>query len=119
MQQVFQRQRVQAHAEVARDAHQDQLRGGVFLRELRKHQRSAKGHHLRRQQEDHLPHGVEVQVGADVDAVVDDRAHAVDVEKKRDQEEQHLFVVQRDVAKCAEDFAERRAHRCALAGGML
>lgn len=82
-----QRQCIETDAEITGDADQDQ-RYGIFLpRQLREKQRSAEGDNLCRQKEDDLSDRIQVKVGSDVDAVVDDRSDAVNVEEESDQEE--------------------------------
>ena len=103
-------QGVEADGEVARDAHQDQGHGPILLAELGEDQGAHPGHHLGGQQEHHLAHGGQAQIGADVDAVVDDGAHAVDIEEESDEEEEDLLVPDGDLFQGGEDLLEHLAH---------
>ena len=100
-------QRVQADTEISDDTGQDQRYSVKFLGELRKYERSAKGHDLCSQQEYDLSDGRKAQIRADVDAVVDNGAYTVDIEEEGDQEEENLLVVGSDLFKSPIDLAER------------
>ena len=99
-------ERVEADAEVADDAYQDQRNRAVLLRKGGKNQGADPGDHLRREEENHLSDRVQPQVRADIDAVVNNRADAVDVKEEGDQEEKDLLVMQRDGFQGAADFFE-------------
>ena len=109
MQETAEHERVQRDAEIARNTNENERDGVVFFRELCEDERAAERNDLRCEQEDDLTDRVEVQVCADIDGVIDDGAHAVYVQEECDEEEQHLFVVRRDVFEGVEDFRERLA----------
>ena len=114
LRQRVQRKNIQADQKVSANAHEQQLHRGIFVRKPRKHQRTAKRHHLRGQQKHHLPHGVQIQIGADIDAVINDGAHAVDIQKKRNEKIHHLFIIAGNVPQRGKNFAECVFHAAQL-----
>ena len=63
-------------------------------------------HDLRRKKENDLPDGGKTEICPDIDAVVDNGADAVYIHEERDQEEQHLLVMSRDLFESPADLAE-------------
>ena len=77
--QCVQRQRVDTDAEISDDTGQDQRNSVKLLGKLSEYERSAKSNNLRSQKENDLSDGGKPQIRADVDAVVDNGAYAVDI----------------------------------------
>ena len=82
--QCVQRQRVDTDAEISDDTGQDQRNSVKLLGKLSEYERSAKSNNLRSQKENDLSDGGKPQIRADVDAVVDNGAYAVDIEEEGD-----------------------------------
>ena len=80
----MQRQRVDTDAEISDDTGQDQRNSVKLLGKLSEYERSAKSNNLRSQKENDLSDGGKPQIRADVDAVVDNGAYAVDIEEEGD-----------------------------------
>ena len=115
----MQRERIQADAEVAHDADENQRHGIELPRQPCEHQRSAKRHHLRGKQEDHLTNRGKTKVGTDVDAVVDDGSHAIDVQEEGDQEVEDLLVLGRDLLDRAKDLLEHHGNVAVMRLGVV
>ena len=82
--QCVQRQRVETDTEVSDNTGQDQRNSVKLLGKLSEYERSAKSNNLRSQKENDLSDGGKPQIRADVDAVVDNGAYAVDIEEEGD-----------------------------------
>lgn len=75
-------QRIEADDKIACDADQNQGYRIFFPRQFCKKQRSSKSDNLRGKQENNLSDRIQVQIGSDVDAVVNDSSDPINIEKE-------------------------------------
>lgn len=80
-------QRIEADDKIACDADQNQGYRIFFPRQFCKKQRSSKSDNLRGKQENNLSDRIQVQIGSDVDAVVNDSSDPINIEKESNQKE--------------------------------
>lgn len=74
-------QRIEADDKIACDADQNQGYRIFFPRQFCKKQRSSKSDNLRGKQENNLSDRIQVQIGSDVDAVINDSSDPVNIEE--------------------------------------
>lgn len=84
-------QRIEADDKIACDADQNQDTVSFSATVLQK-QRSSKSDNLRGKQENNLSDRIQVQIGSDVDAVVNDSSDPIDIEKESNQKEKYFPV---------------------------
>ena len=106
MYQGLQCESIEANAKIAGDTDQKQGNRAVFSGESGKNQRAEEGDHLRSQQKNNLPYRIQIQIGAYIDAVVNDGSDSIDVQKESDQKEQDLFIGPGDFFQRPKDRSE-------------
>lgn len=85
-------QRIEADDKIACDTDQNQGYRVFFPRQFCKKQRSSKSDNLRGKQENNLSDRIQIQIGSDVDAVVNDSSNPINIEKESNQKEKYFPV---------------------------
>ena len=99
-------QRIEADDKIACDADQNQGYRIFFPRQFCKKQRSSKSDNLRGKQENNLSDRIQVQIGSDVDAVVNDSSDPINIEKESNQKEKYFPVRNCDFFQGSEYFSK-------------